>query len=55
MGDFLTTPIKDKHSEDKENGYVKINNIASNWCLWDARLEKENGRLTHCIFVSIWR
>jgi hypothetical protein len=56
MGEFLSTPIKDKVSEDNEDKNVtltnkkfspKIFNIDKIWSLWNARMEKENGRFSH--------
>jgi hypothetical protein len=48
MGEFLSTPNKQKHSEDKEGKTVffstKIDKIRS---FWNARLEKEDGRFTY--------
>lgn len=49
MGEFLSTPIRDKVSEDSDNSLViiRFNQLDQIRCMWDARLEKENGRLTH--------
>jgi hypothetical protein len=49
MGEFLSTPIRDKVSEDNENSLVNINlnRLDKIWCMWHARLEKKNGGLTH--------
>lgn len=41
MGEFLSTPIKEKESEDGENDFVSnclINHIASLWRMWNARM-----------------
>ncbi len=49
MGEFLSTPIKEKVSEDSENSLViyLINQLVKIRCMWHARMEKENGRLTY--------
>jgi hypothetical protein len=48
MGEFLSTPIKDKFSEDGENEIVNTQiNLAQVWSMWYARLEKENGGFSH--------
>jgi hypothetical protein len=49
MGEFLSAPIKDKVSEDVEGNTVKIFlTILVEICkLWNARLEKKNGRLPY--------
>ena len=49
MGDFLTTPNKEKVSEDSEcptvnDSILLLDEIRS---IRNARLEKENGRLTY--------
>jgi hypothetical protein len=47
MGEFLSTPIRDKVSEDGENELVLFNNIDQIWGKWNARLEKKNGRFSY--------
>jgi hypothetical protein len=52
MGEFLSTPIRDKVSEDNENEIVKeiINNLyklVKIRSMWYARMEKKNGRFSY--------
>ena len=54
MGEFLSTPLKDKQSEDGENSQVSLikpnfkkKKIASLRFMCDARMEKKNGRCTY--------
>jgi hypothetical protein len=47
MGEFLSTPIRDKISEEGENEYVNYTNLDKIWSFWNAWMEKENGRLSH--------
>jgi len=49
MGEFLSAPIKDKVSEDSESSTVKFFIIVTvTICnLWNARLEKKNGRFSY--------
>ena len=48
MGEYLSTPNKEKHSTDDMNTTVHI--IVDNkylvevWSMWNARLEEINGR-----------
>lgn len=55
MGEYLSSPKKDKDSIDGQNTqvllsfltftllYLKINAIVEIWCMRNARLEKDNG------------
>jgi hypothetical protein len=51
MGEFLSTPNKEKHSEDSDNSLVtkfEINPIlATLWSQWNAGMEKKNGGFTY--------
>lgn len=48
MGEFLSTPIKDKISEDNDNSLVLFNlTIVKIRRLWNAGMEEENGGLPH--------
>lgn len=48
MGEFLSTPNKDKISEDNENIFVRISLISVTlWGLWHAGMEKEDGGFPH--------
>ena len=47
MGEFLSTPIRDKVSEDNENEIVPSFNLVKIRSLWHARLAQKNGRLAH--------
>lgn len=48
MGDFLTTPNKEKVSEDNECPTVKILLIVVKiWRIWYAGVEKKNGGFPH--------
>jgi hypothetical protein len=48
MGEFLSTPIKDKVIEDGENSYVYISYKKVSFCSRRyARMEKENGGRTY--------
>jgi hypothetical protein len=52
MGEFLSTPVKEKISDDGENSFVSIfyNNIlkiAKIRFMLYARLEKKNGRFSY--------
>jgi hypothetical protein len=59
MGEFLSTPIKDKQSEDGENSIVKHHikplynhHIVTFWVLFNARMEETYGRRSLCIIRS---
>jgi len=56
MGEFLSTPIKEKVSEDNEDQFVRKKTyfklkfkflIDKIWSMWNARLEKKNGRFSY--------
>ena len=50
MGEFLSTPIKEKQSEDGETTNVLssiYNPKVKIWGIRNARLEKKNGRLSY--------
>ena len=54
MGEFLSTPVKEKISDDGENSVVKnkifklfFNNIVKIWFMFYARLEKKTGRFPY--------
>jgi len=55
MGEFLSTPVKEKISNDGENSFVNnlflkiyfFNYLVKIWFLLYARLEKKNGRFPH--------
>lgn len=51
MGEFLSTPIKDKVSEDGESDSVNkiylIIYIVKIRSMWNARMEKANGRFSY--------
>ena len=50
MGEFLSVPNKEKHSDDGENSFVKqfFNcELAKIRGLWNARMEEKNGRCAY--------
>ena len=56
MGEFLSQPNKEKHSDDGENSFVSdkkiIYFIVTFWSMWNARMAKENGGRTYYRYIS---
>ena len=56
MGEFLSQPNKEKHSDDGENSFVSdkkiIYFIVTFWSMWNARMAKENGGRTYNRYIS---